>query len=232
MTFVFIHGAGCTDAAFREQRSAFPNGLFIRLPGRSTHGDTSSIGAFADAVDLQLQTDAIDDAVLVGSSMGGAIALELAVRGASRIRACVLLGSGAKMRVGPAMFAQMETDFPAAVESLIPIFFATPTDTLLQTMREQLFDVGQAQTIADFRACDAFDRTANLADISIPILAVTGSEDRLMPPKFAQMIAERVPGARAEILPGLGHLPMLEAPAQINALLQAFGAQITNKAET
>ena len=230
MTFVFIHGAGCTDAVFREQRSAFPSGLFIRLPGRSTHGDTSSIGAFADAVELQLQTHAIDDAILVGSSMGGAIALELAARGASRVRGCVLLGSGARMRVGPAMFAQMEADFPAAIETLIPIFFATPTDELLQTMREQILEVGQTQTIADFRACDAFDRTANLAEIALPVLAITGSEDRLMPPKFAQMIAERVPGARAEILPGLGHLPMLEAPGQINPMLQAFEAQIANLA--
>ncbi len=228
MTFVFIHGAGCTDAVFHEQRSAFPNGVFIRLPGRSTHGDTTSIGAFADAVELQLQTHAIEDALLVGSSMGGAIALELAVRGASRIRGCVLLGSGAKMRVGPAMFTQMETDFPAAIETLVPIFFATPTNELMQTMREQLMDVGQSQTIADFRACDAFDRTANLAEIALPMLAITGADDRLMPPKFAQMNAERVPGARAEILPGLGHLPMLEAPGQINSLLQAFEAQIAN----
>lgn len=228
MTLVFIHGAGCTEAAFHYQRKAFADALFLRLPGRGTAGDTSSIAAFADAVEQRLEAEQVENAILVGSSMGGAIALELAAQRSPALAGCVLIGSGAKMRVAPAMFENFANDFPRAVDTLLPFFFHTANQPHIAMMREQLHEVGQAQTIADFRACDAFDRTVSLETINLPIFALTGSQDRLMPPKYALMLAERIPGAKAQILPDIGHLAMIEAPDQINRALQAFAQDIAN----
>jgi 3-oxoadipate enol-lactonase len=85
-----------------------------------------------------------------------------------------------------------------------------------------MLKVGQAQTLRDFRACNAFDATERIASLRVPLLALTGERDVLTPPKFAQWFADRVPGAQARILPDAGHLAMIERPEETNAALRAF----------
>jgi len=86
--------------------------------------------------------------------------------------------------------------------------------------------VGAAQTLRDFRACDAFDRIERLGEVSLPLLALTGEQDVMTPPKFAQALADRVPGAQARIVPQAGHLAMVERPGDVNEALRAFVNQI------
>ena len=90
-----------------------------------------------------------------------------------------------------------------------------------------MLEVGATTTIADFRACDAFDATDRLAGLALPLLALTGEQDRMTPPKFAAFLADRVPGAEARILPGAGHLAMVERPDETNAALSAFVDRLT-----
>ncbi|HUN28947.1 MAG TPA: alpha/beta hydrolase, partial [Alphaproteobacteria bacterium] len=71
-------------------------------------------------------------------------------------------------------------------------------------------------------ACDAFDRIGQLAEVTLPVLAVTGERDVLTPPKFAQSLADRIPGASARIVPRAGHLAMAERPGEVNEALRAF----------
>jgi pimeloyl-ACP methyl ester carboxylesterase len=86
--------------------------------------------------------------------------------------------------------------------------------------------VGQAQTLRDFRACDAFDRIGRLGEVTLPLLAVTGERDVLTPPKFAESLADRVPGASARIVPRAGHLAMVERPGDVNDVLRTFVNQV------
>jgi 3-oxoadipate enol-lactonase len=228
--FVFIHGSGCTGAAFAAQTAAFAGSYAVDLPG---HGATPplegavTIAAFADAVERDLEARGIEGAILCGSSMGGAIALEVGLRANPRVGAIVALGSGAKLRVAPALFESLERDFEAGARALAPMFFASPTPALVDGAVAQMLGVGQAQTLADFHACDAFDATGRIADLALPLLALTGEQDRLTPPKFAAFLADRVPGAEARILPGAGHLAMVERPDETNAALRAFVDRLT-----
>jgi pimeloyl-ACP methyl ester carboxylesterase len=107
------------------------------------------------------------------------------------------------------------------------MFFANPTPPMIEASVAQMLEVGQAQTIADFRACDAFDATTRLAGVAVPLLALTGEQDRLTPPKFATFLADRIPGAEARILPEAGHLAMVERPDETNAALRAFVDRLT-----
>jgi 3-oxoadipate enol-lactonase len=222
MHVVFIHGAGCTAEVFDAQRTAFPQATVVQLPGHGIPGEPASVEAFADAVLGELE----DGAVLVGHSMGGAIALECALRADSRVRAVVMLGSGARLRVGAAIFASLETDFRAASHEIPRFFFAEPTEQRLALAADMMQRVGQAQTIRDFRACDAFDRIDRLADVAVPFLALAGDQDVMTPAKFSLALADRVPGGQARILAGAGHLAMVERPGETNAALNAFVNQL------
>jgi 3-oxoadipate enol-lactonase len=227
MKLLFIHGAGFTADVFDAQVAAFDDAIAIKLPGHDLPGEPASIEAFADAVLANMDASGIREAILCGHSMGGAIALELAIRGDERIRAAVMLSSGARLRVGPAIFDSLDRDFPAAAAELPHLYFADPTPERLNAATARMLRVGQDQTIRDFRACDAFNRIDRLGEVRIPLLALTGDRDVMTPPKFATALADRVPGAIARILDGAGHLAMVERPDETNAALRAFVDQIT-----
>jgi 3-oxoadipate enol-lactonase len=223
MRFVFIHGSGYTGDAFAAQLTAFANALAPTLPGHTGGRDgPDTVSAFADAVADVLQAAEMRDVILCGNSMGGAIALELALRQTPAVGAVVLLGSGVRLRVAPAIFERLEADFPAAARELAAMFFARPKPDLVDAAVATMLRVGQEQTIRDFRACNAFDATERIGDLRVPLLALTGDRDVLTPPKFAQWFADRVPGAQARILPDAGHLAMIERPGETNAALRAF----------
>ncbi len=222
MTLVFVHGAGCTGEVFAAQTAAIDDSVALTLPGHTTPGEPASIEGFADAVTSQLRAQELDNVILCGHSMGGAIALELALRREPRVRAIVMLSSGARLRVAPALFEQMEHDFQAAARELPRHFYAEPSPAQLAASTQMMLAVGQAQTLRDFRACDAFDRIGRLGEVTLPLLAMTGERDVLTPPKFAEALADRIPGASARIVPRAGHLAMAERPGDVNDALRAF----------
>lgn len=223
MRFVFIHGSGCTGGAFAAQLAAFRDSVAPTLPGHVDGREgPDSISAFADAIAGFMQGAEMRDVILCGNSMGGAVALELALRGTPAVGAVVLLGSGVRLRVAPAIFDRLEADFPAAARELAAMFFARPEPDLVDPAVATMLSVGQEQTIRDFRACNAFDATERIGNLRVPLLALTGERDVLTPPKFAQWFADRVPGAQARILPDAGHLAMIERPEETNAALRAF----------
>lgn len=226
MKLVFIHGAGGDSSVFAAQTSAFANSVAFNLPGHSRDGFCDSVGAFADDVAHQLEHMGLSDVVLVGSSMGGAIALELALRKHPAVRGVALLGSGAKLRVAPAIFDSIDADFPAAAKMLSGYFFAAPTELQLKSVVALMLSVGQKQTKVDFAACNAFDVSDRVHDIRIPLLALTGERDMMTPPKFADFLGDRVPGAQTRIVSGAGHLLFIERPAETNEALRAFVSQI------
>lgn len=221
-TIVFIHGAGCTPDVWRNQREAFPDAFVPALPGHGTPGTPRSISEFADSIERELRERGLRDVVLAGSSMGGAIALELALRKHPAVRGVVLLGSSAKLRVAPTIFAAMETDFEQAARTLAGLFFAEPSSERIGGAVEQMLRVGAAQTRRDFEACNNFDVLDRLPEIDVPLLALSGEFDRMVPPKFSQAAADRVPGGEARIVPGAGHLLFVEHPAETNDALRAF----------
>ncbi|HLJ73807.1 MAG TPA: alpha/beta fold hydrolase [Thermoanaerobaculia bacterium] len=222
MQYVFLHGAACTADVFDAQVAAFSESLAFVLPGHDGPGSASTIAEFADAVEGILADHNVENVALCGSSMGGAIALEVALRRNPRVAALVLLDSGAKLRVAPQIFDAFEANFEAAARMLAGYFFAQPLPALIEHTLAMMRAVGAAQTLRDFRACNAFDVTDRLPEIEIPVLALTGEHDVMTPPKFGAFVADRVQHGEARILPGAGHLPMLEFPAETNMALRAF----------
>lgn len=223
MRFVFVHGSGCTGDAFAAQLAAFGDAVAPTLPGHADGREgPDTISGFADEVARLLPAAERRDVIVCGNSMGGAIALELALRRTPGVRGLVLLGSGVRLRVAPAIFERLEADFPAAARELAAMFFARPDPNLVEAAAATMLRVGREQTIRDFRACNAFDATERIDELRVPLLALTGERDVLTPPKFAQWFADRVPGAQARILPDAGHLAMIERPEETNAALRAF----------
>lgn len=222
MTLLFIHGAGFTGAAFAAQLAAFPGAHAPNLPGHEAPASGASVADFAGFIGEYVRFNALDEVVLCGHSMGAAVALECALSGAGEIAGLVLLGGGARLRVAPAILEGLERDFEGTCAELAGFFFADATPERRSWSVAQMRRAGQAQTLRDFRACDAFDVLPRLEEIHVPLLAITGEYDKMTPPKYAQTFVDRVPGAEARIIEGAGHFVMAERPEETNHAIAAF----------
>jgi len=230
---VLIHGAG-------GSRLHWPPGI-RRLPGRRVlavdlpgHGDSpgpgaASIDEYAGVVLEWMEANGLAGAVVAGHSMGGAIALQLALRTPGSLTGLVLVSSGARLRVAPAILeaSSQPTTFPHAVDTIIEWAFSETADPrLVELAHARMLDVDPAVLHGDFAACDAFDVLEQLDRIELPALVLCGDQDRLTPPKYSQALTERIRGARLAMIPGAGHMVMLEEPRATAEALAGFLAQL------
>lgn len=226
---VLVHGAGGSLAhwppALREL--AGRRVLAVVLPG---HGGSpppaaATVPDAARAVLELADALAVERVVVGGHSMGGAIALTLALAHPDRVAGLVLVSTGARLRVAPAILEGTAAGPvpPDAADAVAAVSFAAsaPPDTLAAFARE-LVATAPGVLHGDFAACDRFDVMDRVAEIRCPALVLCGDEDRLTPPKYARYLAERLGGARLVVVPGAGHMLPLERPAACADALAAW----------
>jgi pimeloyl-ACP methyl ester carboxylesterase len=226
---VLVHGAGGTLAhwprALRELAGRRVVALDLPGHGASPPPAAASIRDAARAV-LDL-ADALGVArfVAAGHSMGGAIALALALEHPDRIAGLVLVGTGARLRVAPAVLeatASGPVSADAAAAIAASSFGAGAPAPLVAGYARDLAGTAPGVLHGDLAACDRFDAMDRLAAIACPALVACGDEDRLTPPKYARYLAEGIPGARLVVLAGAGHLAPLERPDACAAAVAAW----------
>lgn len=224
---LLAHGAGDNHEVLRPFAEAWPGPVLLpSLPGRlGSEGPAPATAAEAGAwlAALVAAAGVEGPLLLAGHSYGGAVVLSAALERRLRPAAVLLLASGAKLKVHPALLAAVRE---AAVkgEPLPP--FAALGEGAPPGLAAQV-EAARAQTpldsaAADWGACDRFDVRAAVPGLAAPLLALTGEEDPLTPPRYATWLAEHVPGAEARLLPGLGHMALLEAPERLLAPLIEF----------
>jgi pimeloyl-ACP methyl ester carboxylesterase len=211
----FIQG-GLTDTA---------RVFSVDLPGhgRSDGPGRSRISDYAAWVPLLLDSLGLDQAILLGHSMGAATALQTALDAPERVQGLVLLGPSARLRVAPALLAGLRSDPPDAIASLVQLLFPIGADEQLQA--EATADFLQADPLVllhDFEACDGWDVRARLDEVACPLLILSGDADQLTPPKLAQELHSGVSGSELISLHGVAHMPMLERPGSVCDVLRPW----------
>lgn len=226
-TLVLVHGAGGTRLHWPGELRRLPGATVytLDLPGHGRSGGRGrdTIGGYAEAVAAFLQALGIEQAVVVGHSMGGAIAQTLALDFADRVAGLVLAATGARLRVAPAILDGIRSDFEGAAR-LITRFAWSPEapPALVELGRKTLLETNPDVLWGDFAACDRFDALERLGEIEVPTLVVAGAADQLTPVKYARFLAERVFEARCVIIEGAGHMVMLERPAEVAAAVKSL----------
>ncbi|MDP9016940.1 MAG: alpha/beta hydrolase [Candidatus Eremiobacteraeota bacterium] len=225
-TLLFIHGSGCTGDVFQAQTAAFAGSHAPNLPGHDAPGSAHTISDFATFIQSYIVAHGLTRVVLCGNSLGGAVALEVGLRNDAAVSAIVVLGSGCRLKVAPAFLSGLEHNFEQTARQLAGFMFADATPARTEEIVASMMRVGKPQTLADFVACNAFDVCDRLPELSLPVLAITGEHDVMTPPKFATSLASRVPAGDVRIIPGAGHLVMMERAAETNDAIKNFVQQV------
>jgi 3-oxoadipate enol-lactonase len=192
-----------------------------------------SIRELAEDARAVLDAAGLERAHVVGASLGGMVAQELALAYPERVDRLVL---ACTTPGGDASFPM-----PARTVSLMLEAPAMPPDVALRKFaenavgadgRKELIDrivayrttnppdpAGWQSQAAAGATHDALDR---LEAIKAPTLVVHGTEDAVVDPRNSELLADRISGARLELLPGCGHLPFWEEPETFTSLIREF----------
>lgn len=237
---VFLHGFPLNRAMWRPQTEALGSaGRLITIDLRG-HGESDaplwrySVDQFADDVAAVLDHLGLTRATLVGLSMGGYVAFAFLRRHAARLTALFLTDTRATAdteegRHGRYQMAQAAHTKGARTVAdvmlpklLAPHTFHTKPD-LVRQIRAMIESMPVSGIAGDLMAmADRPDSVSLLPSITFPTLIIVGEEDQATPVADARFMAERIPGARLEIIPQAGHLPNLEQPRLFNECLSGF----------
>lgn len=197
----------------------------IDLPG---HGDSEGSGAdrvetYRDVVKEFVAAVGLERAVVVGHSMGGAIAQSLALAYPELLAGLVLVGTGARLRVQPQILAGLRADTRRTVELVTGLARApgAPAELLRQDA-DALLRTPVPVIEGDLLACDAFDLMEHVKTITLPTLIICGTDDRMTPPKYADYLHRQINGSQRTLIPAAGHMVMLEQPDKVSREIEAF----------
>jgi pimeloyl-ACP methyl ester carboxylesterase len=223
---VFLHGAGGSSTLFGNQFQAFrelATCYFLDLPGHggSLHPiEEPSIEMYAEEV-VHFIDYLPAPAVLIGHSMGGTVALSVALSNPDLIERLILAGTGCRLAVSEKILTGLETDYEATVEKILRYCFSRSVDPeLFARARDEVRRVDPHILRADFHACNVFDGCNRLSEIKIPTLIICGDSDVMTPLALSQQLQTSISGARLQVVPGGSHMLMLESPAEFNTIIR------------
>ncbi|HTW06594.1 MAG TPA: alpha/beta hydrolase [Acidimicrobiales bacterium] len=184
----------------------------------------TSVRELASTYCLLLDALEVQDVTVVGNSIGGWIAAEMAVAGNGRIsRLVVVDGMGIEVPEHP------PTDVSGmSLPEISQLSYHNPArfriDPSALPPEAQAVLAGNRASLALYGGATMSDPTlrARLAGVAVPSLVVWGDSDGIAGAEYGRAFAAAIPRARFELLPGTGHLPQLESPDKLLSLLADF----------
>ncbi|WP_456329036.1 alpha/beta fold hydrolase [Archaeoglobus sp.] len=220
---VYIHGSGC-DATLWEKQLEDVGGYAIDLPnhGQSCAAEIRDISDYAYFVAKAVKK-LMGSAVIVGHSLGGAVAQKIYIEYPKVVKALVLVGTGARLRVLPEILKLLKEKPEEAAKMVSKYAFSNEA---LADEFSRIFAERARVLRLDLSLCDKFDlledyRSGKLK-IDVPTLLVVGEKDALTPVKYSEFFKNHIPSAEMVMIQEAGHMVMLEKSEEFNRALKNF----------
>jgi pimeloyl-ACP methyl ester carboxylesterase len=236
-SLIFIHGSGGDHTAWLNQYAQLRdkyNMAMIDLPGhgRSEGKGERHVKDYSVWITKLLDVLGLNRPILVGHSLGAAIALQFAADHPEKIVGIVCLGSGMKMPVNSFMLEFLRTnppEMPAEITELICKFsLAKENRSRLSAVLQKSISQSKVDILyGDLSACNELDLTGDAEKIKVPALIVCGTEDKMTPPDLSRALAEKIKGSSLKMVAGAGHMVMLEQPEEFEKALNKFAVSIS-----
>lgn len=231
---VLIHAFPVDSSQWGPQVMAFRHDLPVLAPDMPGFGGTQDAGpvmsmeAAADYVAYMMRFSEMHKAVVVGLSMGGYIALAFAKKYPGLLAGLVLANtrSGADDEAGKerrkALAARLRAEGNEFLADAPPPLLSSHASEAMWGRVKRVIKSQPAEAIAAAAAGmgERPDLTADLANIAVPTLVITSSDDTLIPPDATKPMADLIPGATLAVIEGAGHLSNIEGADEFNRLLR------------
>jgi pimeloyl-[acyl-carrier protein] methyl ester esterase len=233
---IFLHGWGQSERIWFQQRQFFPDATFINLPGHGGAADAPSEQWF------QIIADQLPEqpAVLVGWSLGGMLAMEIACRWPERLSALALISSTPSFRLRDGwehgcnqdVFSEFEQAVVSQSPKAMNRFFAlmmfgdnlsrkTYNDLASEAVNRQS-PTTTAGITGGLELLSTIDLRDRLHKLSMPILLMHGEQDAIVPFAASHALAEDLPNSQLQRFEACGHAPFLTKPEAFNTILNKW----------
>ncbi len=224
---ILVHGAGSSHlgwpAALRRPSDYAVYALDLPGHGRSDPPGRNNVTAYADDMAAFIDSLKLKNVIIIGHSMGGAIAQTMALRHPHKVAGLVLIGTGARLPVSDAILEKALTNFEETVDFVAQYAWARGTPApLIEEGRKFMREAGPQVTHGDYVACNAFNVMERLPQIAMPTLVIAGSIDMMTPYKLGQFLADHIPNAELVTIEGAGHMMMLEQSEVVSSAIATF----------
>ena len=230
---IFIHGAGMDSTVWAGQARYFAaRGFRVLAPdlpghGRSTEAGLDTIDEMASWLYEELCEFDVEQATIIGHSMGALVAIEL---GAKRSRdPIILLGVAAAMPVHPALLSAAENNLPAAAAMIADWGLVQGSSrrsqpqpgTSLGWGSRRLIEASRPGVLArDLTACAAYDQALErVAERQVALNIICGKADRMAPVAGARKLADIGGDSGFHVVENCGHMMLMERPAEVRRLI-------------
>ncbi|MCS6852959.1 MAG: alpha/beta fold hydrolase [Gemmataceae bacterium] len=208
-----------------------------RDAGQSSYAESAySISDLADDVFHLLGSLGLPPAHVVGLSLGGMIAQELALRHPQAVRSLALIGTLARpdawfldLLDAFGIIRRHVADSGAFFEAVLPWLVSHRfyqesgrAEWLKALLRQSPYPQRIDGFFRQFDAIRRHDALDRLGNVRCRVLVAVGEHDAIIPPRYSHELAARLPHAQLRVLPGVGHAPPLEAPREFNRMLLEF----------
>lgn len=228
---LLLHGGGgpvtVDDFARRLAAERNVRALVPTHPGFGGTERPDRIASIRDIAALYaalLQSEGLTGVTVIGNSIGGWIAAELGALGTNAVERLVIIdAAGLEVPGHPAAdFFSLTFDQIADLSYARPDAFRIDSTALPEAARAAM--AGNRASLLTYAGKGMVDPTlaSRLATIAVPTLVVWGDHDRMIGTAVGEAFANAVPGARYELLANTGHLPQLETPDAVLAVLDGF----------
>jgi pimeloyl-ACP methyl ester carboxylesterase len=241
---LLLHGVGANSMHWRFQFAGLSDAFRViawNAPGYilsdGFKADWPGCRDYADAVKDFLAALKLDRINIVGNSFGSRVAQCFAIHYPARVIKLAMTGTGIgpkgmseedKQKIVAAREAQIAKGgygFGARVDALLAKNASAQTKALVADVLRATNPRGFMHGVK-LGMADGYDPETAAAKVTAPVLMISGNEDRVNPiEKNAAVLAKAIPQAKLEILEGVGHLPEVEVPDKVNALLRKFFAE-------
>lgn len=239
---LLLHGFTGSSAYWRDLVPLLSNSYRVWVPDLRGHGRSPvpegpyAIEQFADDLAALLDRIGLSSIVLLGHSLGGYVALSFAERYADRLRGFGLVHStplpddeNGKANRLKAIETIEQQGIRPFVDGLIPKLFA-PTQIdkhadQVQYAKQIGYDTEAAGAVGTIHAMrERPDRSSVIIGTELPVLLLAGEEDQVVTP--AKAFAARNSNTTETLLPGVGHMGMLERPEATAEAIRAYLAKV------
>ena len=199
------------------------------------------VNDFVNLVDQFMDRLGIEEAPIVGHSMGGTVAISLALAKPKRVQRVIVVGSpivGDSLNIflrlaGKPWIASIVWQMPTALKLGIRLFSPLVAKDWSEWYQMITRDISHATLPSFFTSINSLHKTDlrdDLSCITRPIMGIYGLGDNVVEPSQADIIVKSVPISRIKMMPGSGHFPMLDEPQAFNENLAEFLAIEFNSA--
>jgi pimeloyl-ACP methyl ester carboxylesterase len=228
--FVFVHGSGCISDIWVEQVTFLSHEFQARalnLPGRSDQDFGYQNFTFPGFVAfLKAKLKEMKAPVVVGHSLGAAVALELYLESPESLRALVLVGIAKQAHISDQLIHLLQNDYEAALRKLPRGLLSSSADSAAQ---DRLISVTRRVPVAtfinDLKISQSFNFERRLGPADKPILIIQGADDRVTPARDGRELARELNADFKEV-GASGHMVMIEQPRHLNECLRQFAGTL------